>query len=124
MDVSIVIVTRNTCALTCEAIRSVLASADYLTKEIFVVDNGSTDATPATLLRDFPGVCFIRSDKNLGFARAANLAARETRGEFLLLLNSDARLAPDALAKSVAWMRTHADWAVAGAQLLNPDGSR
>ena len=124
MDVSIVIVTRNTCALTRDSIRSVLGSTDELTKEIIVVDNGSNDETPVTLPHEFPGLRFIRSEKNLGFARAVNMAAREASGEFLLLLNSDARLSPDALAKAVAAMRPHTDWAVAGAQLLNPDGSR
>jgi GT2 family glycosyltransferase len=124
MDVSTIIVTRNTCALACAAIQSVLDSQDSLTKEIFVVDNGSTDETSATLPREFPQLQFIRSEKNLGFARACNRAAKAARGEFLLLLNSDARLEPDALAKAVGWMRAHPDCAVAGAQLLNTDGAR
>lgn len=124
MDVSIIILTRNTCALTCAAVQSVLDSRDSLAKEIFVVDNGSTDETASTLPREFPQISFIRSERNLGFARACNLAAKSARGEFLLLLNSDARPAPDALEKAVAWMRMNSDCAVAGAQLLNADGSR
>jgi hypothetical protein len=124
MDVSIIILTRNTCALTRAAVQSVLDSRDSLAKEIFVVDNGSTDETASTLLREFPQIKFIRSEKNLGFARACNLAAKSARGEFLLLLNSDARPAPDALEKAAAWMRANPDYAVAGGQLLNADGSR
>jgi hypothetical protein len=123
MDVSVIIVTHNTCALTCDAIRSALDGRDSLAKEIFVVDNGSTDETVATLPREFPQIQFIRSNKNLGFARAVNLAAKSAAGEFLLLLNSDARPEPGALAPAVAWMSAHPDCAVAGAQLLNPDGS-
>ena len=46
MDVSVIIVTRNTCALTRLAVQSVLDSGDPLAKEIFLVDNGSTDETP------------------------------------------------------------------------------
>jgi GT2 family glycosyltransferase len=124
MDVSIIILTRNTCTLTRAAVQSVLDSRDSLAKEIFVVDNGSTDETAATLPREFPQIKFIRSEKNLGFARACNLAAKSARGEFLLLLNSDARPPPDALEKCAVWMRANPDCAVAGAQLLNPDGSR
>jgi hypothetical protein len=124
MDVSVIIVTRNTCALTRATVQSVRDSHDLLAKEMFVVDNGSTDETASTLPREFPQINFIRSEKNLGFARACNLAVKAARGEFLLLLNSDARPAPDALEKAAAWLRAHPDCAVAGAQLLNADGSR
>jgi GT2 family glycosyltransferase len=124
MDVSVIIVTRNTCALTRTAVQSVHDSRDSLAKEIFAVDNGSTDETTSILPREFPRIKLIRSEKNLGFARACNLAAKQAAGEFLLLLNSDARLAPDALSQAIEWMRLNPDCAAAGAQLLNPDGPR
>jgi GT2 family glycosyltransferase len=76
------------------------------------------------LPREFPQANFIRSEANLGFARANNLGAGAAGGEFLLLLNSDARLNPDTLAQALGWMRAHPDCGVAGGQLLNPDGSR
>jgi GT2 family glycosyltransferase len=124
MDLSVIIITRNTCDLTRTAIRAVAESDDALAKEVIVVDNGSTDETPTRLPREFPQLQFIRSEKNLGFARACNRAAKTAGGEFLLLLNSDAGLAPDAVAKAVAWMRANPNCAVAGAQLLHADGSR
>jgi GT2 family glycosyltransferase len=124
MDVSVIIVTRNTCVLTRTAVQSVRGSRDSLVKEIFVVDNGSTDETATALSSEFPTLRLIRSESNLGFARACNLAAKQATGKFLLLLNSDARLAPDALSQAIEWMRVNPDCAVAGAQLLNPDGSR
>ncbi|MFZ1072427.1 MAG: glycosyltransferase family 2 protein [Verrucomicrobiia bacterium] len=124
MDVSVIIVTRNTCALTRAAVQSVLDGHDSPATDVFVVDNGSTDDTASVLPREFPQIQLIRPGKNLGFARACNLAAERAGGEFLLLLNSDARLAPGALALAVAWMRGRTDCAVAGAQLLNADGSR
>jgi len=122
--VTVVIVTRNTCAFTCAAVQSVIESRDDCTKEIAVVDNGSTDDTPTVLPGKFPQVRYLRSEKNLGFAGANNLGAREAKGEFLLLLNSDARLQPDSLRLAVEWMKEHSDCGIAGAQLLNPDGSR
>jgi GT2 family glycosyltransferase len=124
VDVSVIVVTRNTCALLCAALRSIRASRDHLTKEVVVVDNGSTDATGSAVQREFPEVTYHHSDTNLGFARANNLGARDAQGEFILLLNSDARLNPEALGEAVNWMRQHPDCGVAGAQLLNPDGSR
>ena len=123
LDVSIIIVTRNTCQLTCAAIKSVLSGQDSPSREIFLVDNGSTDETRAVVAKRFPPVHLLRSDRNLGFARAANLAAREAQGQFLLLLNSDAALQPKSLSAVVGWMRAHPDCGAAGVQLLNPDGS-
>jgi GT2 family glycosyltransferase len=123
-DLSVIIVTRNTCALTRAAVRSVLESQDALSKEIIVVDNGSSDETAAMLSREFPAVKCLRLENNLGFARANNFGAGAAKGEFLLLLNSDARLQPDTIAPVVDWMRRHPGCGVAGVQLLNPDGSR
>jgi hypothetical protein len=123
-ELSAVIVTRNTCALTQTALRSVLDSPDRLRKDAVVVDNGSTDDTPRVLPREFPMVKYLRFERNLGFARANNLGAQACGGEFVLLLNSDARVDSGALPLAVEWMRLHPECAVAGAQLLNPDGSR
>jgi GT2 family glycosyltransferase len=123
VDLSVIIVTHNTCSQTCAAIQSVRQSRDELSKEIIVVDNGSTDETPAVVAREFPSVRYLRAEENLGFARANNWGAREARGRFLLLLNSDAVLKVETLAAAVAWMRAHPDCAVAGVQLLNSDGS-
>ena len=122
--VSVVIVSRNTCALTCAALKSVFESQDAFSKEVVVVDNGSTDGTAAAIASGFPTVKCVRSENNLGFAKANNLGASGLRGEFLLLLNSDARLKPETLTQVVTWMREHADCGIAGVQLLNSDGSR
>jgi GT2 family glycosyltransferase len=124
MDVSVIIITRNTRDLTSDAIRSVQTPENVVSREIIVVDNGSNDDTAEFLKQNFPQVKVVRSEINLGFARGCNLAAKSAQGEFLLLLNSDARLEPDALPRAVEYMRANADCAVAGAQLLNPDGSR
>ncbi len=122
-DLSIIIVTRNTCQLTCAAIESALSGREDPRREIILVDNGSTDGTAAAVAERYPSVRLLRSERNLGFARANNLAASQAQGQFLLLLNSDAALQPEALAAAVGWMRAHPDCGVAGVQLLNPDGS-
>ena len=124
MDVSLIIVTRNTCEQTTRAILSILDSLDTLSKEIILVDNGSTDATPRVIPSKFPTIKYLRQECNLGFAAANNLGAREANGDFIVLLNSDARLQPDALGTAIHWIRAHPECGIAGAQLLNPNGSR
>ena len=114
MDVSVIILTRNTCHQTLHAIESVLSSADTFTKEIHVIDNGSTDGTSGVLRAAFREIHYKKMEQNVGFARGVNLAAGAATGTFLLLLNSDARLAPDALRLAVEWMRADPGCGVAG----------
>jgi len=123
VDVSVIIVTRNTCSVTAEAIESVIRSKDGFTKEVIVVDNGSTDETPKLIPKMYPAVKYENAGENLGFAKANNRAARHASGNLLLLLNSDARLQPKALSKAVDFMRSHPDCGIAGAQLLNADNT-
>jgi GT2 family glycosyltransferase len=124
LDVSVILLTRNTCRQTREAIDSVVSSADALSKETHVVDNGSTDETASVLPVAFPEIHYNRMQRNLGFARGVNLATHDARGAFILLLNSDARLEPDTLRLAVEWMLANPGCGVAGAQLFSPDGKK
>lgn len=65
--------------------------------EIIVHDDASTDASLALLAERYPQVQVIASERNVGFCIANNRMAAAARGEFLLLLNNDAELLPDAL---------------------------
>ena len=68
--------------------------------EILIVDNHSGDGSAAMLRQSFPEARVIESGDNLGFSGGCNLgirAALEGRREFILLLNSDAVLAPDSI---------------------------
>jgi GT2 family glycosyltransferase len=56
--------------------------------EVIVVDNGSADGT-ASLLEGYPEVDVIRLERNVGFARAVNIAARRAASDALVLVNDD-----------------------------------
>ena len=70
--------------------------------ETMLVDNASRDESLAYVERAFPWVRVLPQERNLGFSRAANLAAEAARGTWLVLLNTDLRLEPEWLAELVA----------------------
>lgn len=86
--VSIIVVSYNTREMTLDCLRS-LAAETRTPYELIVVDNASSDGSAAAIAAAFPEARLIASDENLGFAKANNLAAREARGRYLLLLNPD-----------------------------------
>lgn len=66
--------------------------------EIIVHDDASTDSSIKLLRARYPDVVVIESSENVGFCLANNRMAEKAHGEYLLLLNNDATLFPDALA--------------------------
>lgn len=87
-----------------------------------VVDNGSTDGTPDAIRERFPAVRVIEAS-NDGLAAGWNRGIAETDAEHVLVLNADAWLVEDALARLLAVADRHPRAAVVGPRLLNPDGT-
>ena len=121
-DLSVVIVNWNTRELLSECLRSLDASSGAVF-ETFVVDNGSADGSMEMVEREHPGARRILNRENLGFARANNQALALALGRYALLLNSDTRVAPGALAILVRFMDDHPRTGACGPRLLNPDGT-
>ena len=80
--------------------------------EIIVVDNGSTDG--AAEMAESRGAKVIRMGSNVGFARAVNRGIRESRGEWLALVNSDVEVRPDWLEKLMQAAQDPEAWFVTG----------
>jgi hypothetical protein len=78
-------------------IESVLNQTWSLPTEIIVHDDASTDASVALVRERYPQVCLIESRDNVGFCVSNNRMVERARGEYVLLLNNDAELLPDAL---------------------------
>ena len=78
---------------------------DETRDEVFLVDNGSSDDSLERVDAAFPRTIIIRNRCNNGFSRANNQAIARASGEFILLLNSDAVLAPDVLERFEADFR-------------------
>ena len=120
--VGIVIVNWNSQAQLSECVASIDAHGDGFVFGTVVVDNGSTDGSeqlPRT--RDTQ---LLLAGCNLGFARACNLGALRFDCEYLLFLNPDARLLPETLARTIAYMNSPEAAAVGicGVRLIGEDG--
>jgi hypothetical protein len=87
-----------------------------------VVDNGSKDGTVELVRERFPEATLVES-ANRGLGAGWNLGLRETQGRYALLLNSDAWLVGDALARLVTFADRRPEAAIVAPRLLNPDGS-
>ena len=87
MTVSVIIPTHNYARFLGEAIDSALAQT-LPPLEVIVVDDGSTDATPAVLAAYGDRIRMIRQ-KNSGVAVARNAGIAAARGEYLAFLDSD-----------------------------------
>ena len=70
--------------------------------ELIVVDNGSTDGTPAWLAAEYPGVTVIALGRNVGFGEANRRGIEAARGELVALLNNDTVVEPGWLDALVA----------------------
>ncbi|MGB9619697.1 MAG: glycosyltransferase family 2 protein, partial [Armatimonadota bacterium] len=94
--------------------------------ELFVVDGGSSDGTPEILYRlakEIPGLRTIQLGKNLGTTVSRNIAIRESRGEYILILDSDTEVLPGALGTLCKALEEAPRAGIAAPRLLYPDGS-
>ena len=123
MKVSVIIINYNTFALTANCIRSVIANTHHCGYEIILVDNASAECDAGKFLAEFPSVKLIRSDRNDGFAAGNNLGIGHSKGEYILLLNSDTVLQEDSISKSVEYIQQHSEAGVLGCRMTYPDGT-
>lgn len=96
-QVSVCIANFNGETMLADCIESVLAQETHAAIEILVHDDASTDTSVALLRERWPQVIVLASDENVGFCISNNRMADAARGEYILLLNNDAALYPDAI---------------------------
>ncbi len=124
MKLSIVIVSYNVRHYLDQCLESVLRATRDIDSEIFVVDNDSKDDTVAYLKQRYAQqIKLIESNRNLGFARANNIAIKQSVGEYVLLLNPDTFVAENALTTVIDFLDSHPQAGGAGVMMHNADGS-
>jgi glycosyltransferase involved in cell wall biosynthesis len=107
--VSVIIPCYNGARFLEEALRSALAQS-YPEVEIIVVDDGSTDNSPEIAQR-FP-VRYIRQE-NRGLTETRNRGVRESRGSYIVFLDADDRLKPEAIEAGVRLLERRPECAMA-----------
>ena len=125
LDLSIVIVNYNTRQLLDDCLASLLAAEQPAgDMEIIVVDNASSDGSRAMVRDRYPSVRLVVSEVNRGFSAANNLGVAVANGRHILFLNSDTRVAPDALVAPLEYLEQHPDVGALTVRLIYPNGER
>ena len=91
--------------------------------ELIVVDNASDDGSPAMAREFFPDCRLVINDRNLGFAAACNRGAEEAAGVYLLFLNPDVEIDPQAVGFLLAAFEQHPEAGLISGRLRFPDGT-
>jgi GT2 family glycosyltransferase len=120
--VSIIIVNYNGKELLQKCLDSLL-KVNYDNFEIILVDNNSTDGTVEFITKNYPSLIIIKLDSNKGFAEPNNVAAKISKGKYLLFLNNDTVVTPNFISEMVKVMETDKKIAICQSLLLKPDGS-
>src|ERR1700744_3581506 len=93
-SVSIITVNFNQSLVTEQLLQSINSTNTYSNINIIVVDNGSKENDTEIWKVKYPGVDFIRSDINLGFAGGNNLGIKAAKGDYLFFVNNDTEFTP------------------------------
>lgn len=128
MGISVVIVSWNTKEITDTCLASMKKAVDYVKDranvEVIVVENASEDGSFEMIAKKHPWVKLKSSGADLGYGKGNNFGYKlcDSKNEYLLLLNNDAYVNEDTLARSLDFMAGHPDCGVLGCQLRFLDG--
>ena len=100
-----------------------LRKVNYENFEIIVVDNNSTDGSVELVTKNYPSIILLKLNSNKGFAEPNNVAAKISKGKYLLFLNNDTVVTPNFIFEMVKVMETDKKIAICQSLLLKPDGS-
>jgi len=123
LDLSVVILSFNTKDITGRCLDRLKISKEYCEKRlknkisVIVVDNSSSDGSVGFIKSGYPWVKLVASKENLGFSKGNNLAMKQVKTPFILLLNSDVYVEEESLYKALAYFRVNLNCDVLGGRL-------
>ena len=123
MTVSIIMVSYNAAHELENTLAAITGpAAPHVSHEILVTDNGSTDGAAEVAEKLLGSDAVHRLGRNTGFGYAINRTVDRANGDFLLLLNPDARPEPGAIDALLAHLLAHPSDGIVGGRSLTPSG--
>jgi GT2 family glycosyltransferase len=123
MQVSVSIVSFNTKDLLKQCIENLLNQKTQHNVEIFVIDNNSSDGSVQMIEENYSGkVKLIRNNENVGFAKGQNIILKRVKGSYVLILNPDTKIPPDAIEKMIVFMEENPGNGIASCKLIGNNG--
>lgn len=122
MKISVVIVNYNVRYFLEQALYAVRKACAGMEAEVLVVDNHSADGSCEMVRRNFPEVILIENKENVGFSKANNQAIKQSKGQYVLLLNPDTVVEEDCFQKILQFMDATPDAGAAGVKMIDGKG--
>lgn len=119
--VSIIIPVYNQLGYTLNALYSILLNVQGISYEVIVIDDKSTDNTNKKL-KQIKNIIYIRNQKNIGFLRSCNKAAKSANGKYIVLLNNDTEVHQNWLKTLVDVFKNVENVGLVGSKLIYPNG--
>ena len=94
MLISIIIVNYNFGKIHENCISSILKTQNC-NFEIILVDNASTDNSHKTCKEKYPDIILVENDENLGYAEGNNIGIKNSKGDYIVILNPDTLVEPN-----------------------------
>ena len=123
IDISIIIISWNAKEYLLRCLNSIKKSKILIKHEIIVLDNASEDGSQDIVENLFPEIKLIKSEINLGFAKANNVAIKESKAPYVCLINSDVEIDAGCIDKLYEYIQKNSSIGILGPKVLNKDGS-
>jgi GT2 family glycosyltransferase len=121
-EISIITVTMNHLTLLKQMLSSLfITCTPKVSFEVILVDNNSTDGTVEYVRKAFPSIRIIENKQTYGFAQNNNIGASHAQGNYILILNPDIILLPDAVDTLYNYLRRNESVGIVAPKLLNPN---
>lgn len=119
--VSVIIPVYNEFAFTYQCLCSLLAAGDKCPYEVILADDCSTDLT-TDICQIVKNIKVVKTEKNLGFLKNCNNAAKHAAGKYIYFLNNDTQVQTGWLDAQVNLLENDEEIGMTGAKLIYPDG--
>ena len=122
MKLSVIIVNYNVKFYVEQCLVALQRAIEGIDADVYVVDNHSRDGSVDFLTKRFRDVNIISCNHNLGFARANNIAIRQSESEYVLLLNPDTIVGEQVIKTALDFMDSHPNAGATGLRMLKANG--